>query len=78
LGCIVVPQQDDALDETQDADKKLLLARKMNSTAMCLLSLSLTDMVIQMALYTGRTTGLPSGNAAKDLKNSLQDLYQEE
>jgi Mor family transcriptional regulator len=52
------------LDETQDADKKLLLASNMNSTAMCCLSLSLTDKVSQMVLYNGRTIYLTSKEAA--------------
>jgi hypothetical protein len=41
----------------------------MNSTAMCLLSISLTDMISKMALYNGRTTALQSGDAAKIWKN---------
>jgi hypothetical protein len=44
------------------ADKKLLPARKINDTVMCL---SLTDKVSQMALYNGITTELPDGDAAK-------------
>jgi hypothetical protein len=43
FGPIVVPKETDALDETKDADKEFLLAMKMNSTTMCLLSLLLTD-----------------------------------
>jgi hypothetical protein len=47
---VSIPKATDVLDETKDADKKLLLARKMNDTAMFLLILSLTDKVSQMAL----------------------------
>jgi hypothetical protein len=36
LGTAAMPKSTDALDETNDADKKLLLARKINATAMCL------------------------------------------
>jgi hypothetical protein len=56
LGTVTIPKATDVLDETQDADKKLLLARKMNDTAMCLLNVSFTDKVSQMALYKGITT----------------------
>jgi hypothetical protein len=49
LGTVTVP-------ETQDADNKLLLARKMNDTARCLFNLSLTHKVSQMALFSGKTT----------------------
>jgi hypothetical protein len=69
LGTVVMPKSTDALDETQDADKKILLARKMNDTAMCLLNLSLTYKAFPMALYNGKTTDLPDGDAAKVWKN---------
>jgi hypothetical protein len=70
LGTVTIPKAaTDVLDETQDADKKLLLARKMNDTAMCLFHLSLTDKVSQMALYTDITTKLPDGDAPKVWKN---------
>jgi hypothetical protein len=65
LGSDTIPTATDVIDETQDADKKLLLARKMNDTSMCLFNLSLTDKVSQMALYNGITTELPDGDAAK-------------
>jgi hypothetical protein len=53
LESIVVPKEADDLYETLDTDKNLLLTRKMNSTAMCLISLSVTDKVSQLALYNG-------------------------
>jgi hypothetical protein len=65
LGTVTIPKATDVLDETQDADKKLLLARKMKDTAMCLFILFVTDKVSQMALYNGITTELPDGDAAK-------------
>jgi hypothetical protein len=43
LGTVTIPKATDVLDEFQDADKKLLLARKMYDTAMCLFNLPLTD-----------------------------------
>jgi hypothetical protein len=58
LGTVTIPNATDVLDETQDADKKLLQSRKMNDTAMCLFILSLTDKVSQMALYNGINTDL--------------------
>jgi hypothetical protein len=69
LGKVTVPKATDVLDETHAADKKLLLGRKMNDTAMCLFNLSLTDKVSQMALYNGLTTELPDGDAAKVWQN---------
>jgi hypothetical protein len=73
--CLVtVPKATDVLDETQDADKKLLLARKMNDTAMCLFNVSLTDTVSQMALYNGITIELPDGDAAK-VWNTMFKLF---
>jgi hypothetical protein len=65
LGTVTIPKATDVLVETQDADKKLLLARKMKDTAMCLFKLSLTGKVCQMGLYNGITTELPDGDAAK-------------
>jgi hypothetical protein len=74
IGTVTIPKATDVFDETQDADKKLLLARKMNDTAMCLFNQSLTDKVSQMALYNGITTELPDGYAAKVWKNMVK-LY---
>jgi hypothetical protein len=53
LGYIVVCKESDAFYEKKDADKNLLLARKMNSKTMCLISLPLTDKGRQMFLYNG-------------------------
>jgi hypothetical protein len=69
LGTVTIPKSTDVLDETQDADKQLLLAKTMNDTAMCLFSLSLTDKVSKMALYNGITTEIPDGDAAKVWQN---------
>jgi hypothetical protein len=69
LGTATIPKVTDVLDETQDADKKLLPARKMNDTAMCLFNLSLTNKVSQMALYNDIIPELPDGDAAKVWKN---------
>jgi hypothetical protein len=65
LGTVAIPNETDILDESKDADKKLLLARIMSDTAMYPFNLSLTDKVSQMALYNGITTELHDGNAAK-------------
>jgi hypothetical protein len=65
LGTVTIPKATDVLDETQDADKKKLLARKINDTAMCLFNISLTEKVSQMALNNGITTELPDGDAAQ-------------
>jgi hypothetical protein len=75
LGIVNFPKATDVLDETQDADKKLLRARKMNDTAMWLFNLSFTDKVSQMALYNAITTELPDGDAAKVWQN-LFKLFQ--
>jgi hypothetical protein len=64
LGIVTIPKATDVLDESQDADKKLLLTRKINDTAKRLFNISLTDKVSQMALYNGITTELPNGDAA--------------
>jgi hypothetical protein len=40
LGTATIPKATDVLDETQDADKQLLLAAKMNDTAMYFFNLS--------------------------------------
>jgi hypothetical protein len=65
LGTGTISKATDVLGETQDADKKLMLARKMNDLTMCFFNLSLTDKVSQMVLYNGITTELPDGDAAK-------------
>jgi hypothetical protein len=62
---IVVPKESDVLYETKDANKKFLLARKMNSPVMILLCLSMTENFSKLALCNGRTTYPPSGDAAK-------------
>jgi hypothetical protein len=49
-GTLTVPASADKLDATKDADKELLAARRANSTAICLLRISLTDKVSQSAL----------------------------
>jgi hypothetical protein len=67
-------EESDALDETKDEDKKLLLAKTMSSLATCLLSLSLSEKVSQMALYNCKTTDLCSQEAAKAWKNHFK-LY---
>jgi hypothetical protein len=51
----VVPAERTASDATDPAEKQLLLAKKMNSTAVCLLRLSLTDKIRQTDLYNRRT-----------------------
>jgi hypothetical protein len=55
FGTVAMPKSTDDLEETKDAEKKLLLARKMNDTAMCLFNLLLTGKVSQMALYSSKT-----------------------
>jgi hypothetical protein len=72
LGTVTIPKTTDVLDETQDADKKFLLARKLNDTAMCLFNLSLTEKVSQMALYNCITTELPDGDASKVWQNMFK------
>jgi hypothetical protein len=59
LGTIAVPASSAKLDATKDAGKELLAARRANSTAMCLIRISLTDKVSQSALYNSKTTDLP-------------------
>jgi hypothetical protein len=51
LGALKVPESTEKLDSTKDPDKDELAARSANSTAMCLLRISLTDKVSQSALY---------------------------
>jgi hypothetical protein len=75
LDTVTIPKATDVLDETKDADKKLLMARKMNDTAMCLFNLSLTNKVSQMALYNVITKELPDRDAAKAWKNMFR-LFQ--
>jgi hypothetical protein len=58
LGNLIVPAASMALDPTTAAHKKLLDARKANSTAMCLLRISLSDKISQSALYNSKTTDL--------------------
>jgi hypothetical protein len=77
LGTVAMPKSTDALDKTQDAVKKLLLARNMNDTAMCLFNLSMTDKVSTMTLYNGKTTELPDGDAAKG-KNRFKIILCQE
>jgi hypothetical protein len=81
LGSIIAPKEIYALNETKYTDKKLLLARKIFRTAMCLLSISLTDKVSQMVLYNVKTTYLPSWDADKVWAFkllSLQKFQQDE
>jgi hypothetical protein len=70
-----IPKVSDVLVETKDADKLLLLARKMNDTAMYRYNLSSTDKVSQMALYNCTTTELPDGDAAKLWKNMFKIFH---
>jgi hypothetical protein len=65
IGTLTVPASNDVLDPTQDADKILLAARRANSTAMCLLRISLMYKVSQSALYNSKTPNSPLGSAAK-------------
>jgi hypothetical protein len=74
LGMLKVPASTEKLASTKNADKDKLAARRANSTAMCLLRISLTDKVSQSALYNSKTTDLPLGSAAKAWKN-LYKLY---
>jgi hypothetical protein len=66
LGTLKVPASTDILDSTKDADKVKLAARSANSTAMCLLRISLTDKVSQSARYNSK---FPLGSASKAWKN---------
>jgi hypothetical protein len=50
-------------------------ARKINDTIMCLFKLSLSDKDSQMALYNGKTTDLPGGDAAKVWKNLFKIVH---
>jgi hypothetical protein len=63
------------LDSTKKADKEKLFARLANSTAMCLLRISLTDKDSQSALYCSKTTDLSLGSAAKAWKNFYKIYY---
>jgi hypothetical protein len=69
LGTLKVPASPHKLDATKDADKEMLAARRANSTAMCLLRISLTDKVSQSSLYNSKTSALPLGSDAKAWKN---------
>jgi hypothetical protein len=73
-GTLKGPASTDVLDSTKDADKEKLAARRVKSTAMCLLRISLIDKVSQSALCNSKTTDLPLGSAAKAWKN-LYKLY---
>jgi hypothetical protein len=64
---LTVPASTDVLDPT--TDKELLVARRANSTAMCLLRISLTDKISQCALYNSKTKEFPLGSAAKAWTN---------
>jgi hypothetical protein len=68
------PASTDQLDSTKDADSDKLAARRANSTAMCLLRISLTEKVSHSALYNSKTTDLPLGSASKAWKK-LYKLY---
>jgi hypothetical protein len=74
LGTLTVLESTDALDPTKADEKELLVARRANSTAMCLLRISLTDKISQSALYNSKTKYLPLGCAAKAWIN-LYTLY---
>jgi hypothetical protein len=50
-------------------------ATKMNDTSICLLDLSLTDKVNQMALYNGKTKELPDSDAAKVCINLFKPFH---
>jgi hypothetical protein len=75
LGKLVVPAASMALDSTTAAHKKLLDARKADSTAMCLLRILLTDKISQSALYNSNTTELPGGSAEKAWDNLHKLFY---
>jgi hypothetical protein len=75
LATVTLPKATDVLDDTKDADKILLLARKRNDTAMCLFNLPLTDKVSQMAPYKCITTELPDGDAARVWKNMFNVFH---
>jgi hypothetical protein len=62
-----MPKSTDVLDETEAAE--------MNFTAMCLFNLSWNDKVSQMALYNGKTTDLPNGDAAKVWTNMFKLVH---
>jgi hypothetical protein len=55
LGTLKVPASTDVLDPTKADEKELLVARSANSTAMCLLRISLTDKISLSALYNSKT-----------------------
>jgi hypothetical protein len=63
------------LDANDPLDKILLSARKANSTAICLLRISLTDKISQSALYNSKTTELPGGSAQKVWENLHKLFY---
>jgi hypothetical protein len=76
LGNLTVPPiQLLNLGANNPLDKILLNARKANSTAMCLLRISLTDKISQRALYKSNTTDLPGGSAQKAWKNLHKLFY---
>jgi hypothetical protein len=74
LGTLTVPTSTDVLDPNDADEKKLLLARSANSTAMCLLRISLTDKISQSELFNSKTKELPLGCAKKAWTN-LYTLY---
>jgi hypothetical protein len=62
------------LDPNDPLDKILLAARKANSTAMCLLHISLTDTISQSALYNSKTKEIP-GASAQNAWEYLHKLF---
>jgi hypothetical protein len=76
FGTLTVPASTDVLDLTNADEKKLLLARRANSTAMCLLRISLTDKISQSALYNSKTKELFLGCAKKAWTNLYTLYYQ--
>jgi hypothetical protein len=70
----MVPASTDVLDPTKADEKELLVSRRANSTAMCLLRISLTDKTSQSALYNSKTKEFPLGSTAKAWTN-LYTLY---
>jgi hypothetical protein len=65
LGTINVPTSSAVLIDNNPDEKKFLMGRQANSTAMVLLSISITGDVSVDQIYTSRTPELPSGIARK-------------
>jgi hypothetical protein len=75
LGTISVPTSSAALSDADPADKKLIMGRNANSTAMVLLRISLTDGIRVDQIYTSRRPKLTWVCGKKDWLNLNKMFY---